>query len=216
MEADCIIVLGGGVTKEGKLTKSSTFRMDKAIELYKAKSASAILCSGKKGLLVLDDRPIPEAVAMAEYAQEKKIPKNALYTEIDSHDTIGNAFFSKIHFCQPQHWKELIIVTSDTHLQRAQYVFEHIFGPHFHLRFVTSPSFLSSKEKAYQQAREEKILELTQSWLSPLTVGSDIALQEFMHLIHPAHAENPPQPLYEIIEVVKAIDEDLKQKFTKS
>ena len=61
-----------------------------------------------------------EASAMKEYALSLGIPEMNILAEEKSKDTLGNAFFTKITYLEKYNWKNVIVITSDFHLNRTK------------------------------------------------------------------------------------------------
>ena len=118
-----IVVLGGGIDRDGNLPIWVNSRLEKAIQLYREKE-SWILLSGKG-----KDRYQPtEAEAMANYLSERNIPEDKVLLECLSEDTIQNAYFSRTLHIDPMGIKQFTIVTSTFHMQRSNHIFEWVFG----------------------------------------------------------------------------------------
>ena len=129
MKADSIICLGGGVEKDGLLTKDSKARVERAVELYQEGLSSTVIFSGGYGFLIPQALPKTEAQLMKEYAISLGIPESSILLEEKSKDTIGNAHFTKTDFAKPRYWRNLAVVTSDYHVPRVKLVFGKILAP---------------------------------------------------------------------------------------
>jgi uncharacterized SAM-binding protein YcdF (DUF218 family) len=44
-------------------------------------------------------------------------------------DTLGNAYFTKVDVLDPDGWRRVALVTSDTHAERAAWIFRKLLGP---------------------------------------------------------------------------------------
>ncbi|WP_069299259.1 YdcF family protein [Neptunicoccus sediminis] len=111
-EADMIVVLGGGMSAEGRLHRSTTVRVDRGVALYQAGAAPQILFTG--GALVAG---APAAGRqMAQRAREQGVPQAAILTETRSHSTLQNALFSRADWQAAAH---IILVTEGFHLPRS-------------------------------------------------------------------------------------------------
>ena len=74
------------------------------------------------------------------------MPAAAVFKEVSSADTIGNAYFSLAVHCLPRGWDDLHVVTSEFHMPRSRRIFEWLcglagasFGRRFALTFHAVP-----------------------------------------------------------------------------
>ena len=117
-KADTIIVLGTRANEDGTLSPGLASRMDEAIRLWKARLAPTIIVTGS----AVANKQI-EALAMANYAMEHGVPKQAITIEPIARDTRENAAYS-VRIMQEKHLKSAIIVTSNFHSRRAKMLFD--------------------------------------------------------------------------------------------
>ncbi|MEE5987662.1 YdcF family protein [Ligilactobacillus equi] len=87
---DYLIVLGAGLI-DGRVSPVLAKRIDKAVALYRKASGAKLIMSGGQGA----DESRPEAVAMAEYAQELGVPVTDILLESASTNTWENIRFSQ-------------------------------------------------------------------------------------------------------------------------
>src|SRR5262245_17797586 len=97
--ADAIIVLGGGVRRDGVLTTVSRARVERALELYRAGVAPRLIMTGKCGLFL--KKPVSEARAMAEFARTRDVPESHILIEDHARDTLGNACHTRDRYLAP-------------------------------------------------------------------------------------------------------------------
>ena len=137
---DVIIVLGGGVPEDIRTPPIYTQERCKAAsEVYKSLSLPALppppkiltLSAGTAHLpqaLSADGLPIWESTASAAYLiHELGVPPQDLFAETTSYDTISNAFFARLNFCDIAQWKKLLIITNEFHMERTKLIFDWIF-----------------------------------------------------------------------------------------
>lgn len=110
--ADCILVLGAKVKKDGSPSYMLKDRLDLAIALYKAKAAPKLLLSGDHGQVRYD-----EVNAMKQYAMERGVPKEDLFLDHAGFSTYDSVYRAKEIF-QAQ---TVIVVTQSYHQYRALY-----------------------------------------------------------------------------------------------
>src|SRR3954462_14400288 len=145
-QADAIIVLGRGVRADGSLGLIARGRVDRALELFAKKVAPRIIFCGRSSLVAQGAQTVTEAAAMARYAASHDLPAIATFLEEESVDTIGNAYFARTRWLDPNDWRSIRVVTSDFHIPRASWLFAKILGSDFDVAFSAawSDKFASS------------------------------------------------------------------------
>ena len=128
---DIIIVLGGGISKEGILPWWVIDRLDLAIKLFRDNQIPQLLMSGKGR----DNFPMAEAVAMKAYLVEKGLLATDILTETLSTDTLQNAFFCKTMHLDPLNLSDILVVTNQFHIKRTRQIFEFVLGTDYHLSY---------------------------------------------------------------------------------
>ncbi len=87
-----LIVLGGGLRRNGNPTTTLESRLRKAAEVYRENTGLTLVVTGGK----LPDTPLAEADAMARYLVEREgIPAEAILREPKARDTIENFNLSR-------------------------------------------------------------------------------------------------------------------------
>ena len=171
--ADVIIVLGGGVQRNGALTIVSRARVERTLELYRAGVAPRLIMTGKCGFFL--KKPISEAAAMAEFARQHSVPAKAILIEEHARDTLGNACFTREHFLAPNDWRRVHIVTSDFHARRAEALFRAALGTGYDCVVSTVTSGISSVEIALRVLEPIKPIRLAllqRAWAGALHARS--------------------------------------------
>jgi vancomycin permeability regulator SanA len=123
-KVDIILVLGGGISKEGQLPEWVLARLDLAYELFQAGIASKILLSGKGR----DNFPIAEADAMSKYLVKCGMSPQDFLLECQSKDTLQNAYFSRVIHIDPLKIKSALIITNQFHFERTELIFTELLG----------------------------------------------------------------------------------------
>jgi uncharacterized SAM-binding protein YcdF (DUF218 family) len=188
--ADAIIVLGGGVHADGSLTRPSATRIERAAEIFHGGIAPRIILSGRCGLAA-PEPAITEAAAMAARAEELGVPAAALLLEEESRDTIGNVYFTREMFLEPNGWHSVRVVTSDFHLSRAAWVFRKILGGSYDFSFVSASSGLSPRELIFRSLEECKLSIFLNEWLEALHDADEHAIDRLIENDHPGYASAP-------------------------
>ena len=112
---DIIIVLGGGISKEGILPWWVEDRLDLAFKIHVDQKLPKLLMSGKGR----DNFPIAEADAMKDYLVEKGVLASDILTETLSTDTLQNAFFCKTMHLDPLDLSSILVITNQFHIKRT-------------------------------------------------------------------------------------------------
>ena len=133
------VVLGGGISKRGKLLYDSKTRIKKELQLLKTNKVQKLILSGKCSY---GNRKTTEAKLYQEYLVKRGVNRDKLILEEQSTDTIGNSVYSKKIIIKQKLPKNIVVVTSNYHLKRALMVFKHIFGKEFNITAVSSKPIL--------------------------------------------------------------------------
>lgn len=127
-KADIALVLGGLISyddsKNQVIFNSNVNRITKAVELYKDHKVSKIFISGGSGSVAYQEKR--EASILKKYLHTYfNIPNQDILIENKSNNTHENAKFSK-EILVRNHLlnKQIILITSNTHLFRAQMCFK--------------------------------------------------------------------------------------------
>ena len=111
---DAIIVLGAQVLMNGEPNTQLQWRLDAALEAWRAKQVPIVTC-GAQG----KDEPLPEAEAMKKYLAERGVPEEMILTDPDSYNTNQNLRNAAGLLKEREGIRKVLIVTSDYHLPRA-------------------------------------------------------------------------------------------------
>lgn len=126
-----LLVLTNGVSGSGEPSLNSRLRLDRAMQIWEP-SQTIIVSTGytkyRPVTLDRDGLPITEAEAAARYLRKEGVPRNVLFCETLSHDTIGNVFYSYLLFIGPLAISHVKVVTSRFHAERVRAVAEWVFG----------------------------------------------------------------------------------------
>ena len=142
---DTIIILG---TSRVKLLN---LRCDKALELLKKNKQAQVIVTGT---------PSEARVAKLYLSSHGNTQKNVLF-ETDSNDTIENAFFTKVLLLESNNWRKILIVTSDFHTERAEYVFGKILGDTYEFKVIGAATEMLEDEASHELLKEAEKLRWT-------------------------------------------------------
>jgi uncharacterized SAM-binding protein YcdF (DUF218 family) len=174
---DAILTLGNGLTEDWKLPDVVSSRLRKIADLYFQKVSSKIIVCGRWSInwdIEGVKPPTTEAEEMRKALSGLGISDKDIIKEEWSRDTIGNAYFSKIKIIKPNSFRSILIVCSDFHLKRAQFLFRKIFGVEYATDFLTTPTE-SGKDSLFMQM-EEDVLARQMNFLKDMKEGDDTFL----------------------------------------
>lgn len=112
-KADCIMILGCGVKKDGSPTGMLKDRLDEGIRLYQQGVSDRLLMSGDHGRKDYD-----EVNRMKEYALERGVPSEAVFMDHAGFSTYESMYRARDIF----QVKRIVVVTQKYHMYRALYV----------------------------------------------------------------------------------------------
>ena len=121
------VVLGSGITAEGKATPVTEIRARAAAEFIQAHPMPLIL-SGKRAPSDKAPHGCTEASAMAEIVAACGVQRSLLLLEDQSFDTLGNAVFTVRRYLAEETPGTLYVITSPFHIERSLYVFRRVLG----------------------------------------------------------------------------------------
>ena len=177
---DAIIVLGGGMNE-----KDWKSRVNLAVELFTQKKASRLIMSGKQHLW--HRKKATEAEVMKQYAIAKGIPKNTIWKEDESLDTIGNAFFTRKHILEPNNWKKIIVVTSSYHLRRAKFIFMRIMDKSYKIEFAVAKPKFSARDQDKLKKQESKFFTVTKDFAKLIPIKGFGLIEDILFAHHPLY-----------------------------
>jgi hypothetical protein len=167
--------------------------------------APRIIFSGHSALMAEGEPVITEAEAMATYARSRGLPAKAVLLEELSRDTVGNAYFVRKHWLDPNGWKSIRVVTTDYHIPRAAWIFRKILGPDYDVAFSATPSDRFAASVAFRAREESDIAAFLAEWLGPIADGDFAAVTRLIEHEHPGYAATPTMSKAELRARVEAI-----------
>ena len=188
---DAIVVLGRGVRADGSLGLIARARVDRALELFNRGIAPRIIFSGRSSLMGDDEPAVTEASAMASYARTHGLPPVASLVEEKSRDTIGNAYFVRTVWLDPNRWRAIRVVTSDFHVPRAAWLFRKILGADYDVAFSPASSERFASTVAVRARDESDIAAFLAEWLGTIADGDLTAIERLIRDEHPAYSARP-------------------------
>ena len=131
-----VVVLGGGMNRDGTSGQATNLRARKAVQLAKANPTWTFILSGDGR--VNPASPLTEAECMARIFEASGIDRSRLLLEEESRDTIGNAVLVAARYLRHLQPGTLYVVTSPFHAARALLLFRSVLGPQWTIEVATS------------------------------------------------------------------------------
>ena len=147
--ADAIVVLGGGVEKDGRPTPGTLERTLYGVALYRQGLAPAIILStGLTGRF-------NEARLMSEIARAEGVPDQALILEEQSRNTHENLAYVR-RVLDARHWDSAIVVSSPYHMRRIALVSKKCRGEETLLYAPADPEGLYQYRSLLHRLRQAR------------------------------------------------------------
>lgn len=121
LQASHMIVLGAGLNGD-QVSERLKLRLDKAMETLELNREITVIVSGGQG----SDELISEAEAMKRYLIEAGIEEKRILLEDKSTSTYENLLYSKAIIDKLKPPENVLIVTSDFHIFRSQFIAKKI------------------------------------------------------------------------------------------
>lgn len=117
IDADCILVLGAGLRKDGSPSPILRERIDRGIELYHLGAAPKLLMSGDHGRVEYNEVGTMKALAM-----DAGIPSEDIFMDHAGFSTYESLYRARDVFCADR----VIIISQEYHLYRALYIADQL------------------------------------------------------------------------------------------
>lgn len=133
-QTTAVVILGGGVTKEGNVPQHTQLRLDVALRHFRQLGDKALFFPLSGGTPhkpnPLDSRgfPVWESTAAARRLIEMGVPPGQIFEETTSLDTIGNAYFLRAVHMHPAGIRRMVVITNDWHMPRTRAIFDFVFA----------------------------------------------------------------------------------------
>lgn len=144
---DVIVVLGAGLTRDGRPGYALTRRSIHAAQLYAAGYADTVICTGGK----TRGSPRSEADACREILLWRGVPASAILLEDESRSTEENALHTQA-ILEEHGWERVLLVSDSYHMFRAGLIFESRGVPVLHS--PVPQERMSRRDYAYAVFRE--------------------------------------------------------------
>jgi len=152
-----IMILGAPNDESGALSDIAVGRAEQGIEEHHNHPGSKVLCTGGFGGH-FNTTPTPHARYVKEYLSAHGVPSEDIVEDpVLSHDTIEDAALSK-PIVEKYAIRTLIVVTSDFHMKRVQYIFTRVF-PKVDIIFSSARTDFSAERYEELRAHEKRELQ---------------------------------------------------------
>ncbi|MGD9368676.1 MAG: YdcF family protein, partial [Desulfobacteraceae bacterium] len=133
MSNTIIIILGSTNDKSGNISDIGLTRLKKGLEIYKRKESAKLLLTGgySKGKKISER---PYSFYAKQFMLEEGVLENDIVGLVMSKDTVEDAKLS-LPIIKNLNSEQIIIVTSDFHMNRSMYIFKKVFDG-YSLSFV--------------------------------------------------------------------------------
>lgn len=197
---DAIVVLAGGIDLEGKIPSFVQKRIADAVSA--SEGNIPIVMTGHWSFLLSYTPPLSEASAMKKYALcSSEINTDKIIVEEESADTIGNAYFTKIHILEPHNWHTVLLITSEFHITRSTYIFNKVLGLEYTLTPYSAPSGFSADDLSAKAILEKKLLNFTKELLDNVPDGDTDAVRQIMNLF-PVYGSTPKYTKSDLLKML--------------
>lgn len=200
MRTTAIVVLPGGIKKNGTLPFFVRARLDRAYYIFQHSHPEYIVVTGKWDLSIEGELKVTEAEAMASYLVRLGVPKEKILIEKKSRDLVSCYYHVKMDFVEPLKLHTLFIVTSDYQKERAEYIAGKVLGDSVKKRWVVIHSSLDPKVLWEFFTYERKATLATKIFLQKMKPGNHTYLTHRFYNVPfytMATTENPQKIVYD-------------------
>jgi hypothetical protein len=181
---DAIIALSASVDLSGAADAESKQRVAAAVGLYNDGVAPCIVMSGDHPFRMDGGGLPPAADGMRGYAIELGVRPGDVLVQRKSLETIGDAVLTKQDIVRGTGWRRLVVVTTETHLDRARGIFTHVYGSDYEVVGHSSGEFGDRKNQRVQEIAAGPLLRAVLSGTQP---GKDEVIKERLYRIVPGY-----------------------------
>ncbi|MBN2425075.1 MAG: YdcF family protein [Calditrichaceae bacterium] len=157
--AAAIVILGSPNTDDGQLYDVAVQRCILALDVYRNNRSYKFLLTGGYGAHFNNSNK-PHAHYLAQYLIRSGVPKEDILEYAESANSIEDAVLSQ-PIIEKYHINKIIVITSDYHFERANYIFEQVYkdsGIDISFKTVQSDSSNSELNIADLIEHEQKAL----------------------------------------------------------
>ncbi|GAC1490854.1 MAG: hypothetical protein NVS1B1_08360 [Candidatus Limnocylindrales bacterium] len=148
---ELIVVLGGGVTPDGKAGAATIARAHRAALTARASPDAPLILSGGRAA-TLGTGP-SEAELMRDELVGAGVDPERLLIEDESRTTIGNAVLVAARYLRGLEPRSIHLISSPFHLQRATEIFRHVLGFAWQIQAVSADETQDDLDRASKETR---------------------------------------------------------------
>tara|TARA_B100001057_G_C22849997_1_gene950595 strand:- start:2258 stop:2953 length:696 start_codon:yes stop_codon:yes gene_type:complete len=164
IKAKEIFILAGGQLKNGNVNSWVKERLDVGKIIYDSNEDSTIYCIGggtyhKSPIVNSHGHVIHESKSCSNYLIKRGADSKRIKREWGSYDTIANGFFAFLNFIVPLKIKNIVVVTSLFHIERAQVIFDYfnkLFEVNIDIEYIGVENIIDDELLEIRKAREKK------------------------------------------------------------
>jgi uncharacterized SAM-binding protein YcdF (DUF218 family) len=126
-QSTAVLILAHLMGRNGELGEETQKRVEAAVSLFRDSDASHIITTGWD---YRDDSELKIAEVIRYYLVDKcHLDPDCVLSDINSRDTVGDAYFVKCNIVGKMAFRRLTVVTSGYHVKRTREIFERFFLP---------------------------------------------------------------------------------------
>ena len=176
-----VAVLAHKMDANANLDSESQARLEQVIVLHKASPFDLFLTSGWN---YRKDCTDAIGTVMAKALQTSYgIESNKIIVDINARDTVGDAYFLRQNVIKPMHISNLVIVTSDYHVERTGLIFRSFFPVGLELNVIGAASDSLRKESVL--INEKKSSLAFQQTFADVDLSNDVEIYRTLRSKHP-------------------------------
>lgn len=181
---DAIVILGKSLNLDSSLADNDKERLKSAAVLFRDHTASAIIVCGSHGYKGIEKPELSQAQAYANFLQTLGIPREQLFLETKSQETLGNLLFAKIEILLQHNWHRLLVIpTYDHSTERIAYLLQKTLGDKYSWDILR----VGENTDRSNYEREEKSLQLTKEINDQFVDGDHESIYTELMNTHPAY-----------------------------
>ncbi|BDW96814.1 hypothetical protein MACH10_24990 [Thalassospira tepidiphila] len=121
-----VLVLAHLMERNGELGEETKKRVDLAVSLFRETKASHFITTGWD---YRDDSDLKIGEVIRDFVIDKHhLDPACVLTDINSRDTVGDAYFVKRNIVGKMGFTRLLVVTSGYHVRRTSEIFDRFYG----------------------------------------------------------------------------------------
>lgn len=180
-----IIAILSEQSVNNEISPETKQRIKLGLELKKRDLSDILVMSGKEIPGNRTNEGLSYAFLMREYAISFGVCPKSILLEEESLDTVGQAFFIKKNILIPNHYKSMVVVSSDYHIKRVKIIFDFICGKDYNLKYFYANTIKMRYEKT--KNKEEKSLNTFLSFFKEIESGNDEQILKKLFTSHPLY-----------------------------